>query len=265
MFSCFTAEKKCLCNNTPFNDFLFLAKLCKEVYKEPNEIIHSVIDLAHIFISVASTDLQCYIFYNENIIYVCFRGTSSFKDSIINLEINQSTFFNNNVKIHNGFLKQYLSCRELLQYHLQRIISDFPHIKTIVSCGHSLGGALATIAAIDLSMWFNMLTIKYFSIGSPRVGNKAFVKLFTEKIKEPYRLVNQSDPIQYVPMSKKYNHVCPSICFLKNNQVKLKMNNIPVRYRCCNAMKNIDFSDIVQPHRCTTYIDNIILKLTSNV
>lgn len=265
MFDCFTSHKKCLCDNTPFNDFLLLAKLCNEVYKEPHQIINSDIDLAHIFISVAYTDLQCYIFYNDNTIYVCFRGTSSIKDSIIDVDINQSTFFNENVKIHNGFLKQYLSCRELLQYHLQHIIADFPDIKTIVSCGHSLGGALATIAAIDISLWFTNHNLKCFTIGSPRVGNKAFCKLFTDKIKNTYRLVNHSDPIQYIPMSHKYHHVCPSICFFKNNRVQIKMNNVPVQYRCCNAIKNIDFTDMVEPHRCTTYIDNIVSKLVNNV
>lgn len=246
----------------PMDEFLFLTHLCNLSYKTPSELadIFNIYGLTYIFVENKDTDAQCYIFYNTFKIYICFRGTSSKKDVMIDLRVAQSSFIDEDVKVHSGFLEQYLSLKPLLLHHLNNIGRYY---KEIVVCGHSLGAGLATIAAVDLSIEIPK-EYKCFTIGSPRVGNKCFRTLFNSRIKTNHRLVNSDDPIQYVPMSTYYHHVGEALCFNKKNKLKIKMNNIPFRHRLCNALKNIDLVDIADGHRVDTYADKISKLLQCN-
>lgn len=68
--------------------------------------------------------------------------------------------------------------------------------------GHSLGGALATLAA---SRW-NTETTHLYTFGSPRVGGKKFIQSF--KSKNRYRFRNNNDIVTRVPPEWiGYNHV----------------------------------------------------------
>ena len=68
--------------------------------------------------------------------------------------------------------------------------------------GHSLGGALATLAA---SRW-NTVTTHLYTYGSPRVGGKKFIQSF--KTKERYRFRNNNDIVTRVPFELfGYKHV----------------------------------------------------------
>jgi hypothetical protein len=54
--------------------------------------------------------------------------------------------------------------------------SASPHEHFIVYCtGHSMGGALATLAAYDLSVQFQSATIQNYSFGCPRVGTSGIL------------------------------------------------------------------------------------------
>jgi predicted lipase len=42
--------------------------------------------------------------------------------------------------------------------------------------GHSLGAAMATIAAVDLRFKLDLTDVRLYTFGSPRVGNQIFSK-----------------------------------------------------------------------------------------
>ena len=65
-------------------------------------------------------------------------------------------------------------------------------IKHIVVCGHSLGGALATLAAVQFGREFPDAIITCVSFGSPRVGNGEFCEYFNKCVKGSYRFVNRT-------------------------------------------------------------------------
>jgi len=68
--------------------------------------------------------------------------------------------------------------------------------------GHSLGGALATLAA---SRW-NTPTTHLYTFGSPRVGGKKFIQSFV--FGERYRYRNNNDIVTKVPFEiLGYKHV----------------------------------------------------------
>lgn len=69
----------------------------------------------------------------------------------------------------------------------------------VVVTGHSLGGALATLAAVDVTLNRPHVPVDLYTFGAPRIGNKAFAQWFDAQIQDSIRLVNNSDVVpQYV-------------------------------------------------------------------
>ena len=65
--------------------------------------------------------------------------------------------------------------------------------------GHSLGGALATLAAVFTKRIFYEVECSMYNFGSPRVGNHQFAKEYNEAVPDSWRLVNDRDVITGVP------------------------------------------------------------------
>ncbi|KAH6600778.1 hypothetical protein BASA61_002196 [Batrachochytrium salamandrivorans] len=85
------------------------------------------------------------------------------------------------VKVHNGFQKIYKGLRDQVQWGLQIATGLHPDYK-IYFTGHSLGGALVTLAAMDSALSFGPLKVKQMHLltyGSPRIGNKEWANWIT--------------------------------------------------------------------------------------
>ena len=106
-------------------------------------------------------------------------------------------------KVHQGFLDGYLVLRDKIIHAIKenlnennQVINDF---KEIWFCGHSRGGSIASIAAVDLANIFNLEKgqVKSLTIGSPAVGDELFRKLYEEKVgsENTYRMINYFDPV----------------------------------------------------------------------
>jgi len=141
---------------------------------------------------------ECFIATSNNTVLVCFRGTQGTSDWIANLNLSESaTEFG---MVHSGFLQGFLDIRGKLQAALDSAIADGHQI---VLTGHSLGGALATIAA---SEWRNQYPIRtVYTFGQPAVGDRAF-RNSMESIKPHFfRIVNDDDIVSRIPPL--YKHV----------------------------------------------------------
>jgi hypothetical protein len=115
------------------------------------------------------------------------------------------------VLVHEGFLLAFNSLLDdgrLLRCmsHLQESIKG-TRLKNIEICGHSLGGALATLCALWCSLRFPYAKITCVTLGSPRVGNENFRAVFESRGIDCYRLVNASDPIPTIP--DRYTELIP--------------------------------------------------------
>jgi hypothetical protein len=81
-------------------------------------------------------------------------------------------------------------------------------------CGHSLGGALSTLCALDLAK--RGYTVKLITWASPRVGDAQFVSCVQKAVERQRlqiaRFVNGHDPVPYLPPEKLgFKHVCEEI------------------------------------------------------
>ena len=71
---------------------------------------------------------------------------------------------------------------------------------TITCTGHSLGAALATIMASRLD------ANELYTFGSPRVGNRDFVKEMKKDGVKHYRFVNNNDVVTTIPFPIRFRH-----------------------------------------------------------
>lgn len=85
--------------------------------------------------------------------------------------------------------------------------SDGTPIKHVVFSGHSLGGALATLAAVQFAKQYPDIVVSCVTFGSPRVGNGSFAQMFNKCCKGSFRFVNEDDPVPMGPTPIRFTHV----------------------------------------------------------
>ena len=76
-----------------------------------------------------------------------------------------------------GHAVLHFASRSTLGCHAQHSMVDVPPLPLLCSAGHSLGGALAVLAAWDLAPLFPGASLKVYTVGAPRPGNHAFAKV----------------------------------------------------------------------------------------
>ena len=101
--------------------------------------------------------------------YVVFRGTDEVRDWIRNINVGKVEAWPEiQGKVHLGFHTGWLEIRDWL---LMSLDSE----QEIVTCGHSLGGALAVLCAVDVGRSYPVRTSS-ITFAAPRVGNSAFAE-----------------------------------------------------------------------------------------
>lgn len=133
---------------------------------------------------------QAHVVWNASHIAVCFRGTEPTEVADLKADLN---IWPDDAMVggwvHNGFQNALDEIWDDIVKHLGKHTN-----KKLLICGHSLGGAMATVAASRLKD----LNPTLFTFGSPRVGNAIFVKQFSNVTH--YRFVNNNDIVTAIPM-----------------------------------------------------------------
>jgi hypothetical protein len=158
-----------------------------------------------VFFNQSST--QCFIASNSRFAIVVFRGSEIWKrnerfdphqmiaDFKTNIDIRLSDWIQGG-KVHSGF-------RTALDSVWDDMLPEIKHLRDqripIWMTGHSLGAALATLAADRLPNVQGLYTF-----GSPRVGDQEFQKMFGLKA---FRVVNSKDIVANIPPKDPYRHV----------------------------------------------------------
>ncbi len=95
-------------------------------------------------------------------------------------------------RIHRGFYESFLSVKKEAEDAIGKLPADLPLFVT----GHSLGGALANVAGMELEQVRRLAAI--YTFGSPRVGDE----VWASRMKVPhYRTVNGRDIVPLLPFS----------------------------------------------------------------
>ncbi|SBS31930.1 Lipase (class 3) [Marinomonas spartinae] len=126
-------------------------------------------------------------------VVIAIRGTAGIADTLTDLHCGL-TVGPNNKAVHAGFNRTFDSIKPQLAVLLSKIGSRPVHC-----VGHSLGGALATLAASWIKEKYK-IPVKLYTFGSPRVGHSPFAVQAETSLNGVYRAVNRSDPVPMVPV-----------------------------------------------------------------
>jgi hypothetical protein len=149
---------------------------------------------------------QCFVAFNQNFIIAAFRGTELkftkefLFDAAADINIRQVNSGRSG-KVHSGFKKALDIIWDDFSAYLNEIRKKYHFQQTVWFTGHSLGGALATLAADRFGEIQGL-----YVFGCPRVGDKNFRKHFPLP-ETSFRIDNKSDIITKLPPAWGYYHV----------------------------------------------------------
>jgi len=147
---------------------------------------------------------QAILVSNEQFAVLAFRGTEKGSVQDIKADLKaKTTQSETGGKIHQGFKEAF----EKVSFDVQmEIDKDELKGKPLFITGHSLGGALATVAAKSLS--HNGGIAACYTFGSPRVGDDEWIAGMKPPV---YRVVNAADCVTIIPFGKS---VIAGLCWL---------------------------------------------------
>jgi hypothetical protein len=79
--------------------------------------------------------------------------------------------------------------------------------QSLTICGHSLGGALATLFALDVAANTTFSTPAVYTYASPRTGDTSFVNTYDHVVQQTSRIANRMDIVPKLPLPPLYDHV----------------------------------------------------------
>jgi len=115
--------------------------------------------------------------------------------------------------LRSGMATGTLSARDLIKNYLDKGTAT-----TVTVCGHSLGGALATLLSLDLTLNTSCKAPTVYTYASPRVGDHLFAGSYNAAISNSYRIANRQDlvpklpsilPLPYEHVNTQYELNCP--------------------------------------------------------
>lgn len=198
-----------------------------------------------LFFNDEETDAQCCLFTSKDLktLYISVRGSNSIHDFKENLDYQQINYKDSIIKFHKGFYNQATS----LFMQIFRYIEGFniDGGREIVLCGHSSGGATASIIAVLLTERFKN-SIAAYVYGAPIFTNEKGV-LFIEQNINYNLVIDAKDPIPRFPLkysidNKKieYSRINKTIYLIKNNKLKINeqiTSNKIITLLCCHVTK----------------------------
>jgi len=159
----------------------------------------------------------------ENVIIFSFRGAtpSAGRNWITDLNSQRMPYPGlKGATVHKGFYNSYLSISKLITRAAKSLLANCQNCHIYVT-GHSLGGAIATLAAADLYTLTPDLTV--YTYGSPRVGDEAFATYYDKIVPDTYRLVHNHDLVPHIPQRfLGFRHVSREIWYFVESGAQYK-------------------------------------------
>jgi len=127
----------------------------------------------------------------------------------------------------DGFTAIYNSFRTTPDPASARLVAALPSlpfnkpIGAVTICGHSLGGALATLLALDVVANTAMKSVSVYTYASPRVGDPSFADTYNQVVPNTFRIANRMDLVPKLPLPPFYEHVNTLFEILPAGKVKL--------------------------------------------
>jgi triacylglycerol lipase len=164
---------------------------------------------------VEADGTQCYVAWQADWLLVAFRGTEGdqWGDILTDARFAQIPWKVGHT--HAGFTDAV----RRIEPKLTPVVNRLAHGRKLWFCGHSLGAALATLAA---DLYADTRGVCTF--GTPRIGDRTFSVAFSEKFaRRSLRYVNGHDVVTHVPppviVPWHFRHVAPARFITQSGRV----------------------------------------------
>src|ERR1019366_7026137 len=113
----------------------------------------------------------------------------------------------------DGFTAVYMSMTTTLDPTCPRVTQALPGLNfprpvtSVAICGHSLGGALATLLALDVAANTPFKNPAVYTYASPRTGGPQFVATYNQVVPNTNRIAGRLDLVPKLPLPPLYDHV----------------------------------------------------------
>ncbi|KAL6872586.1 Alpha/Beta hydrolase protein [Trichoderma longibrachiatum] len=162
----------------------------------------------------------------QGAIVVAFRGTYSITNTIVDLSTLAQKYVPypspdhggespekpshecTNCTVHMGFLQSWQSARKAVLPELKALRAQYPSYP-IHLVGHSLGGAVACLAALELKVSLGWDDVTVTTFGEPRAGNAQFARFVDDvfdldgiidlEARSYRRVTHADDPVPLLP------------------------------------------------------------------
>lgn len=173
-------------------------------------------------------------------LWIVFRGTDEWDDWSVNLDIAIRSH------IHAGFSEAWSSVRTFV-WHTVNSCRDCQAFVT----GHSLGGAVAFLAAHEM----NGLLPRLITFGQPRVCDADFAEYMDGIFGDSYvRVLNAGDIVPHVPTALRFQHAGKELYFDANGRKRKPTTWTRLR----NAVRSVRKGALrAAPHSMLRYLDNV--------
>lgn len=194
---------------------LLFAEIAMIAYNDELEVIQAAQAIGFPMVSFMNNDgSQAFCLRNDHDCVLACRGTEMSDWNDIRADVNVGTVLIETMgRVHRGFNREvddiWPFCQKELHLH------ELP----FYFCGHSLGGAMATIcAARARGPLVRSQPKELFTYGSPRVGCKKYISSFELHY---YRFVNNNDIVTRIPPAwMGYQHSGQEVYFNRSGDIK---------------------------------------------
>ena len=244
-----------------------------------------------VYLDIAKTNTQAFLFRKDNNVVLAFRGTQQFDDWKTNLKIRLRGFTvgadQESVRplgrLHRGFLEAWQSVEKQVMYWVDEwnaptqvaVEAGTTDIQLWVT-GHSLGGALAAVATVALEARGYSVGGLY-TFGQPRVADWQLVNYMNSRMGDSrrdrnanriFRYVNNNDivpliPPQIVPWvpTRVYGHMGQFRYFNDSGSLRRQsflFQRFPDRlFGIIRAVLTSGTPDAVDDHKMEFYVANL--------
>ncbi|TVQ38637.1 MAG: lipase family protein [Spirochaetaceae bacterium] len=185
-----------------------LFQMCRAAWRERTEYRNT--DWTLNYLADQETNTLVLIIEERHTLFVVFRGSQMRRSEIDRrfntMIVRRKPRFGRlppNARTHIGFSTKYLGVREQVKEAVSGSTA-----RRIVTVGHSAGGALATLAFVDLLDLEPQRMAYAVTFGAPRVFNRAGARALKEYRQRIIRVVNGADIVPRLPsVLLGYRHV----------------------------------------------------------
>lgn len=150
--------------------------------------------------------------------------------------------------VHRGFWLSWLEARRGVLAAIEKARAANPSYSVAV-VGHSLGGAIATLAAANLRN--NGVPTALYTFGAPRIAGAKLSDYISAQAGGNFRVTHYNDPVPRLPpIAFGFVHVSPEYYIEVPNKAAVRPQDVEVLYGNFNKNGNSAwFAQDVEAHR----------------